>query len=296
MKAKDRAQGKWKAVLAELGIDPALLDGRHHPCPKGAGTDRFRFSDREGTGNYFCACSDGRSGGMSLVMCCTGMGYAEAAREVERVVTQCGADPVEDRPDPRIALNRLRERLQPAGFAVQRYLRERGLPTPTALRQARWAYFDGRTKIGTFDVMVALVQSADGRPQAYHLTYLDGVAKANVPSPRKVMTPVETVKGAAIRLYPQAPEIGIAEGIETAIAAHLLTGMPVWSVITAGGVESFQPPKGVESVKVFGDTDGSFTGQAAAYACAKRLTRCGVACEVRMPDSGDWNDVLRRSA
>jgi putative DNA primase/helicase len=297
MKARELAQGKWRAVLPLLGVSKDVLDGKHHPCPStGQGEDRFRFADRNGSGNYFCDCSDGTKGGLGLVMCCKGIGYAEAAKEVEAIVGRAEADPPREKRDPRPALKRVQERLKPVGFTVRRYLQDRGLQVAPGLRQARLRYWDGPKSLGDFDCMVGKIVDANGKPQSFHVTYLDGAAKANVPSSKKVMTPVETITGCAIRLYPAAVHIGIAEGIETAIAAHLLSGLPVWSVMNAHGIESFDPPAGVEQVTVFADHDETYTGQAAAFACAKRLARQGVAVDVRVPDRGDWNDVLRGAA
>ncbi len=299
MKAKDMAHGKWRAVLAQLGIPADALNGKHHACPAtGQGEDRFRFADRNGSGNFFCACSEGDKGGMALLMCCQGLSYAEAAKEVERVASTATEEADKPKADPRKALNRIRERIKPAGASVMRYLRERGLDVAPGVKQARLTYWEDRRQLGTFDCMVGLILSPANRPQSYHVTYLDGASKATVPCPRKVMTPVETVTGGAIRLYPAAAQMGVAEGIETAIAAHMLTGLPVWAAANAHGVESFRPPVVCESLVVFGDCDASYTGQAAAYVLAKRMARSGVACEVRIPPAGDWNDVLlaRRKA
>jgi len=45
---KQVARGRWPEILsAAAGIDRALLDGRHHPCPKCGGEDRFRMIDQE---------------------------------------------------------------------------------------------------------------------------------------------------------------------------------------------------------------------------------------------------------
>jgi len=46
-------------------------------------------------------------------------------------------------------------------------------------------------------------------------------------------------------------------------------------------------------VAIFGDCDESFTGQAAAYALARRLVADGVSVVVRIPDTmgQDWADV-----
>lgn len=291
-RAKDLAAGRWPSVLTQLGIAPEVLNGKHHPCPNGSGKDRFRFADRNGSGNYFCQCSNGEKGGLSLLMCCKGWSYQEACKEVERVAGS--AVPVEQKPrrDPRIALNGVRKLLRPVSFTVTRYLRERGLKPAPGLKSARLAYWDNGTKLGVYEAMVGLVSGPDGKPQSYHVTYLDGVAKANVPCPRKVMTPVDTITGGAIRLYPEAERMGIAEGIETAIAAHLLSGLPVWAAVSANGVETFDPPACVRHLTIFSDNDASFTGQAAAFACAKRMQRRGIACDVRIPEEGDWNDVL----
>ena len=101
------------------------------------------------------------------------------------------------------------------------------------------------------------------------------------------------VSGASIRLFPIAEGIGIAEGIETALAASVLFCKPVWSCISAGGVESFEPPAGVLSVTVFADNDENFTGQAAAYALARRLSLRGLQVAVKVPPMvGDWCDVV----
>lgn len=292
MKTRDLANGRWPSILAALGVDADVLDGRHHPCPRGEGKDRFRFSDRHGCGNYFCACSDGSKSGFDLLMCVNGWSFAEACRQVEAVAETAAPAPTMRKADPRKSLRSIAKACKPVGFAVRRYLANRGLYPAPALREARLMYWDNGKKIGVFACMVALVHGADGSPQTYHVTYLDGVAKANIPSPRKVMTPIDTITGGAIRLYPESEHMGIAEGIETAIAASMLHSLPVWAAVSAHGVESFQPPSACRRLTIFGDRDPSFTGQAAAYALAKRMKRLGVSADVRMPDAGDWNDVL----
>lgn len=296
-KAKDLAQGKWPSVLTQLGISARALDGKHHKCPaNGEGEDRFRFANRNGSGNFFCACSQGDKGGLALVMCCRGISYAEAAKEVERVVGAAAPEEERQKRDPRVALNRIRERLKKPSDAVLSYLKARGLELAPGLRQARLIYWGDAGSMGTFDCMVGRIDSPTGKAQSYHVTYLQDGNKAPVPCARKVMPPVETITGGAIRLYPGADRMGVAEGIETAIAAHMLTGLPVWAAVTAGGIESFQPPKDCTHLTVFGDADTSFTGQAAAYALARRMVRSGVACEVSIPPAGDWNDELQRRA
>ena len=49
------ALGRWPAILAELGVDPARLVNRHGPCPGCGGSDRFRFDDLDGRGTWYCS-------------------------------------------------------------------------------------------------------------------------------------------------------------------------------------------------------------------------------------------------
>jgi putative DNA primase/helicase len=141
--------------------------------------------------------------------------------------------------------------------------------------------------------MVAEVSAPDGSMVSVHRTYLtmEG-AKAAVEEPRR-LTPGPLGKGYAIRLgSPVGASLGIAEGIETALSASALYGLPVWAAVNAAGLMQWEPPPGVASVAVFGDNDPKFGGQSAAYALAHRLAVRGLTVTVHVPDQGDWNDQL----
>lgn len=139
--------------------------------------------------------------------------------------------------------------------------------------------------------MVAKVTDADGKGTALHRTYLTSTGhKAGLPVVKKVLGNLPP--GAAIRLFPPAECLGIAEGIETALAASRRFGVPVWAAISAGGLKCWTPPESTWHVMVFGDNDENYTGQAAAFALAKSLTAIGISTEIHVPTikGADWCD------
>jgi hypothetical protein len=87
---------------------------------------------------------------------------------------------------------------------------------------------------------------------------------------------------------------GVAEGIETALAAAQLFEQPVWAAISSAMLEKWTPPAGCNEVAVYADNDRKFGGQAAAYALAHRLSRdFDVTVKLTPIVGSDWNDVLR---
>ena len=155
--------------------------------------------------------------------------------------------------------------------------------------------------VGRYPAMVALVAGADGAPVTVHRTYLtpDG-RKAPIAEPKKLMGyPGNRLVGGAIRLFPAAPVLGVAEGIETALAVHLRTGMPVWSAISAGLLARLEPPAETSLVVVWADRDHSGAGEGAALALHERLLHRGIQVAVHLPPGPipagakgiDWADV-----
>jgi putative DNA primase/helicase len=302
----DRAAGKWKFILAELGIDQSFLTGKRGPCPICGGKDRFRFDDKNGSGSWICNhCGSGY--GVHLHQKLHDLTLGEALSDVEKLIATAPAAPVKSS-SSRTDFEKAREtwlQTAPMGSGIMRYLeRTRGI-SPVVIGKMRSVrqfdrllYLDDDGNFcGRFTAMVGLIQSPDGKGWGVHRTYLGGGGlQAPVPTPKKVLGSVP--EGAAIRLFDHEGVLGVAEGIETALSAMQLFGVPTWATINFVGLEKWIPPDRVTSVVVFGDNDRSFTGQTAAYALARKLKAKGLPVSVQIPvtPGHDWNDELRGAA
>lgn len=181
------------------------------------------------------------------------------------------------------------------GDPVSRYLRRRGLagPVPEGLRlHPGLTYWDGGDR-GSYPAMIAPLIRPDGLVLALHRTYLtaDG-GKAPVPTVKKLTGAVGPLAGACIPLHdPQNGVIGIAEGIETAQAAHLASRLPTVAAYCAGNLAAYTWPAGVTRIVVFADADPA--GAAAAQSLKARAMRAGLSVAVMTPTKpgADWCDV-----
>jgi putative DNA primase/helicase len=155
-------------------------------------------------------------------------------------------------------------------------------------------YYDEGRRLDAYECMVCPVTNPSGDVISYHVTYLQDGKKAPVTNPKKMLPPTENLAGAAIRLTAIYPTIGIAEGIETALAVMEIYKMPCWAASNATMMQSFIPPEGVTGVMIYADNDSNFTGQKAAYTLANRLSLAGYMVGVFVPtQTGDFADVLK---
>jgi putative DNA primase/helicase len=167
---------------------------------------------------------------------------------------------------------------------VAAYLRRRGIAVSSRVMRGhpRCCYYDEDHKlVGRYPAVIAPIVSPDGSLQSAMRIYI-----ADVDPRKKMMPQVDTITGAAIRLFePQNGLLGLADGIESALAARQLFGVPTWAALSANGIETFQLPPGLTALRIYADNDTSFTGQSAAYALAKRLSRerKDVTVEVHVP-------------
>jgi putative DNA primase/helicase len=135
-KTWDRARGRWREILPQLGVEARFLSGRNGPCPSCGGKDRFRYDDRTKNGDYFCnQCGAGK--GIKLTMLVNGWDYRTAAGEIDRVLGYRYKKP--EKPDAaHIAASKF--------FDAQRDAPERSAPSRSTQQAALWLrkYFPDR--------------------------------------------------------------------------------------------------------------------------------------------------------
>lgn len=298
MKTAELARGKWTGILKTLGVDDRFLGKKHGPCPFCEGTDRFRFDDKDGKGSFICN-QCGAGDGFEFLKRYHNWDFKTSAREVERVMGHCR----EEKPKPKMDAGRQRElqrRLWEGGQAlsgddiVSLYLMRRNVfpnrPTNSLRLHPRCPVPNGG---GFLPAMLALVSDRAGDIANIHRTFLGTNGKAEIDTPRAMM-PGDIPDGSAVRLYQiHGQRLGIAEGIETAIAAAKRFKVPTWAALNSTMLEKWTPPKGVTEVMIFGDCDAAYGGQAAAYSLAHRLTvRSRLKVTVKIPEAigKDWAD------
>jgi phage/plasmid primase-like uncharacterized protein len=296
------------AILAALGNAPELIEpGRIHRFSTSA-----RASDNAGWCQLF---EDGWAGVFGDFRRCmssvwtaqrrelmTPAERADMARRLTQAKAQREAQQRQHWADNAQRNAALRANTMPVsdGDPVSRYLRRRGLagPVPECLRlHPHLTYWDGGDR-GAWPAMVAPLVSPDGRVLAWHGTYLtaDG-CKAPVPTVKKLTGAAGPLAGACIPLHDaKQGVIGIAEGIETAQAAHLASGLPTVAAYCAGNLAAYTWPPGVKRIVVFADADPA--GAAAAQSLKARAMRAGMGVAVMTPTTpgADWCDVWAQRA
>ena len=155
----------------------------------------------------------------------------------------------------------------------------------------------------TFPAIVCRITDAlTNEPMSLHFTFLDpagaGDGKAHVGSP-KLLLPGHTKKGGLIRLVDDAEVttgLGLAEGVETALAVMAAGWSPVWSAIDSGNLGHLPVLAGIESITIFADHDNA--GIAAANRLAEQWVTAGRDARIAKSPTrnSDWNDHIREVA
>ena len=310
MDTANAARGKWPGILAALGIDARYLTDTQGPCPICGGKTRFRFYD-ELNGSWFCnkCFAQGDKGphdGFELLQRVHGWDFKKAASEVDRVVGRVPMPSTHPKPEKSDSDEEkaawCKQLLSASGRVVPgtpafRYLETR-CGAPGAFHGDLWAHPGLRHKEsgGIHPLLLGVLKYANGSGASVHRTYLTMDGRKAMVDPVRKMMPGLPLNGASIHLGPVMPRMGIAEGIETALCAARLFGLPVWAATCAGLLKTWEPPEGCREVVIFADNDASFTGQDAAFDLAKRLCHLGIKWEIQIPEQADtdWADVYQQ--
>jgi Protein of unknown function (DUF3987) len=123
------------------------------------------------------------------------------------------------------------------GTLVETYLKTRGLDLPETddIRFGpECTYYNDTGAAWSLPALIAVVRKPDGTPTGgIHRIYLTEDGSRHID--KKMLGPCN---GGVVMLGKPdgAGEIGFAEGVESALAATQLTGIPTWSTLTAGGM------------------------------------------------------------
>ena len=310
LNTKKAAIGRWAEIYKHFGL-PGVTGKKHWPkeCPVCGRKGKFRCDDKDGTGSYICVCGSGD--GWALLAAKTGKEFKVLASEVDSLI---GNEYTSDRTTinpARTSLAQQREKVSRKfakltllrGTGAEGYLKERGINSlpVESIRYCDKQPVDGKN----LQAIYALATDDKGELCYLHRTLLDGEKKAQRGGSAKKMMKLqedsylEYAKSVAIRLFPVASTLGIAEGIETALSCHQITKCHTWATMNTAFMKKFRVPAGVKNLIIFADADANGAGHAAAFECAAANLHTKNDLEtvsVRWPAQGDFNDLLNNGS
>jgi hypothetical protein len=190
------------------------------------------------------------------------------------------------------ALRLWREAEPLSGTPAKAYLEARGIAASSpALRYLHRTPLGPRGQVQFLPAMLAAVNLDEG-PIAIHRTFLDPAkpAKAELARPKRALG---ALHNAAVRLFaPKDGKLGLAEGIESALSARALTGIPCWATLGNERFGLVSIPESVTELHLFVDNDAG--GDLAAQRGSEAYVRAGRQIVLRRPSrrGTDWNDEL----
>jgi len=183
------------------------------------------------------------------------------------------------------------------------YLDSRGMALkslPLALRGHR-AVWCAETRERR-PALLAAISGADGAITAIQRTWINeqlvydgtisfprGARCPDLSAGKKCLGPLEA---GAVRLFVPGKILGLAEGVETSIAANKLFHIPVWATCGARRLGNVEMPDCVQRVVIFGDRGEA--GEAAAAKAETAYRRRGYAAQCEFPDRayGDFAEQV----
>ena len=178
-----------------------------------------------------------------------------------------------------------------ANTPADRYLAARALRTRSPELRHHWRTPLGAKPFTRFGPALIAAVRDESSIVAVHRTFLENPS-GSVPAAAGAKLALGPLGRGAVRLGGVALRLGLAEGIETALSASALFGLPCWATL---GTERFRhvvlPPE-VGELSLFLDADA---GGRRAEALAREAFAHLASVEAHYPTRPglDWNDVLR---
>lgn len=304
MKTTDAAKGQWAMIFEHFGLPP--INARNHfkgECPVCGARGKLRIDDRDGRGTWICVC--GYGDGMKLVTLTQGKSFNEICSEIDKLIgnnfERIKVPAASSASSLRTKVLNKFSKLQPLrGTDGAGYLSGRGI---FSLPSEAVRFNDKqRHNKSIYQSLYSLVTDDKGELCYLHQTLLDGPKKADIGTSAKRLKSLQDdnyldhARSVAIRMFPVASTLGIAEGIETALSAHQIYKVNTWATINSGFMKKFRVPAGVRNLIIFADRDeNSATGLAAAMECAHANLLAKndlVSVRVYYPDHDDFNNML----
>lgn len=298
---KSAAHGNWPHILQTLNIPAWALTRAHKPCPGCGGTDRFRFDDKSGNGDFICGQMEHSiaGDGFQLLQHVHDWTARQSLEAVASVLGIVDGEPLPPRretkapdlkPVKRTVLDPKRlmwyYSLPKLGGDCVEYLKARNCVVPPPDGDLRtYHHKDGDCIVGLITDPLTV------QPVSLHYTYVrpDGTKWH-----AREVEPGHSNAG-VIRLWPDeavTTGLGIAEGIESALSlAHKVK--PVWACINANNLAKFPFLAGVEALSIAVDNDPA--GIKAADECSERWKYRKVLRYTSKNKGEDMNDWAMRN-
>jgi putative DNA primase/helicase len=179
------------------------------------------------------------------------------------------------------------------GSPAEAYLAARGIRrlSPALRYHARTPI--GRGRAVCFRPALIAAVRADDAVIAIQRLFLDAARPSLAPDLARPKLMLGRPLHGAVILQTPGPRLGLAEGVETAMSAAMLLGMPVWAVLGNERLPRVAIPAVVQHLVLLPDNDRA--GRLAERLARQAHARSGLAIETVWPWAGrnDWNDILQ---
>lgn len=290
---------------------PQQINAHHLDCRARTIVESLGGTWRQNKGMCCCPAHDDRTPSLSVTLgrkailfhCFAGCSNEEVIAALDRQGVRSrdlfnGSGAVSaDRPEKR-AFNSNARRLWHSATAIsdspaEGYLAKRGiLRASDQLRYLERTPLGPRGAVQFLPAMLAAVTTDIGII-AVHRTFLDTVSGklAGFERPKRALG---SLGCGAVRLAPAAAgRLGLAEGIESALSAMQLFGVPCWATLGNERFGLVAIPESVRELHLFIDHDAG--GELAERRALKAYSAPGRVIQPRAPASTgfDWNDELK---